>query len=355
MAAKTKIGWTGSTWPVVTGCTHLSEGCDNCYAAKLTSGRLKHLPAYQGLAEGGKFNGQVRLLPDRLDWPAKWRKPRRIFVSDMADLFHEGVPDGYIAQVWDAMGRNQRHTYQILTKRHARLRSWLTRWADQEGDSNADEQAFLTPMPRGPEAVRATYSSGRATLFAGMLDSMGTPPEGCAYPLYDWMEGWRFWGRDLFNVHVGVSAENQKWYDIRWKALAGAPAAVRYISAEPLLGPIDLGLDHSGHASDDVNGLPNVRICMDCSAGEGEAEVPAYHRPAGEPKPDWVIAGGESGPGHRPMDIAWLESIANQCRMASIPLFVKQDSGPRAGQQGRIPDDIWALKQFPGDRVVAVS
>lgn len=349
MADKTKIGWTDATWPVMTGCTHVSEGCDHCYAAKLTSGRLRHQAAYEGLADGGKFNGQVRLLPERLEWPYRWKRPRRIFVADMGDLFHEGVPDGYIAQVWDVMGQNQQHTYQVLTKRHARLRSWVSRWADRTGDGEA-----RWPMPRGPEAFRASaYASGRSQLFLAMLESMGTPPEGCAYPLYDWMEGWIAWPTALFNVHLGVSAENQKWFDIRWKALAGTPAAVRYVSAEPLLGPIDLGLDHKGHRTDQVNPWPHIATCLDCSAGEGEAEVAAYHRPAGEPKPDWVIAGGESGPGYREMDLAWLESVANQCRMASIPLYVKQDSGPRAGQQGRIPDDLWSLKQFPGEAVTS--
>ena len=125
MSDNTKIGWTDASWPIVTGCTHISEGCDHCYAAKLTGGRLKHLPAYEGLAEGGRFNGQVRCLPDRMGWPYKWRKPRRIFVSDMADLFHKSVPDGFIAWAWDVMGQNQQHTYQVLTKRHARMRSWM--------------------------------------------------------------------------------------------------------------------------------------------------------------------------------------------------------------------------------------
>jgi protein gp37 len=318
MADKTLIGWTDSSWPVVTGCEHLSEGCDNCYAARLTSGRLKHLPAYAGLAENGRFNGTVRCLPDRLDWPAKWRKPRRIFVSDMADLFHRDVPDGYIARVWDVMGRNQEHTYQVLTKRHARLRSWVRDWADTSGDRDGDKASGMPPMPRGPAALRASaYTSGRSRLFTEMLDSMGDPPEGCAYPLYDWMEGWRFWPRELFNVWLGVSAENQKWADIRVPALLDTPAAVRYVSAEPLLGPI------------------RMRASLMVGA-------------ALDPKPgiNWVIVGGESGPGHRPMDIAWLESIVSQCRDAGVPVFVKQDSGPRAGQQGRIPDELW-IKEFP--------
>jgi protein gp37 len=329
---KTKISWTDASWPVVTGCTHISEGCDNCYAARLTSGRLKHLPAYEGLAEHGRFNGHVRLLPDRLDWPAKWRKPRRIFVSDMADLFHDKVPDGFIARVWDVMGQNQQHTYQILTKRHARMKSWLTRWADQAGDGDSGRPDGFPPLPRGPEAVRGAYSSGRARLFADMLDSMGTPPEGCAYPLYDWMEGWRFWGRDLFNVWGGVSAENQKWFDIRGQALLDTPLAVRWVSCEPLLGPIDLT---------DCGGVNAIE--KDWTGGP----PPLAGTGARHPLVDWVVIGGESGPGHREMDVDWLVNLAGQCQDAGVPVFVKQDSGPRSGMQGRIPDDVWQLKQFP--------
>lgn len=318
MSDNTSIGWTDATWPVVTGCTHLSEGCDHCYAAKLTGGRLRHLPAYEGLADKGRFNGTVRLLPDRLDWPARWRNPRKVFVSDMADLFHDGVPDGYIARVWDVMGRNQQHTFQVLTKRHARMRTWLTRWADQAADRHGDRDNGMPPMPRGPEAVRAAYSGGRARLFADMLDSMGDPPEGAAYPLYDWMEGQRFWGRDLFNVWCGVSVENQKWADIRIPSLLDTPAAVRFLSCEPLLGPVRL------HTS--------LMVGIACEPPDGIG---------------WVIVGGESGPGHRPMDIGWLEAIVAQCRDAGVPVFVKQDSGPRAGQQGRIPDELW-IHEFPG-------
>jgi protein gp37 len=311
MSDNTKIGWTDASWPVVTGCTHLSEGCDNCYAAKLTSGRLRHLPAYAGLAEGGKFNGTVRCLPGRMGQPYRWRKPRRIFVSDMADLFHESVPDGFIAWVWDVMGQNQQHTFQVLTKRHARMRSFARRWADHAEDGRPK-------IVRGPDATAEAHPSGRGQLFAAMLREMGTPPEGCAYPTFDWMDGQRWWPSDLFNVHMGVSAENQKWADIRIPSLLETPAAVRFISAEPLLGPIDI-----------------ERFLWD-----GDRDAPGGL--------SWVIAGGESGPGHRPMGIGWLESIVSQCRDAGVPVFVKQDSGPRAGQQGRIPDDLW-IHEFPGD------
>src|SRR5450755_1660551 len=132
MSAKSNIEWTrgddgtpGASWPVTAGCDHISEGCENCYAATLTSGRLKHQPAYAGLAEKGRFNGTVRCLPERLDWPLRWRKPRRIFVCSMSDLFHEAVPDDFISQVFDVMEEASRHTFQVLTKRHARMRSFM--------------------------------------------------------------------------------------------------------------------------------------------------------------------------------------------------------------------------------------
>lgn len=264
MSDGTKIGWTDASWPVVTGCTHLSEGCDNCYAAKLTGGRLKHLPAYAGLAEKGRFNGTVRMLPDRLDWPLHWRKPRKVFVSDMADLFHEAVPTTYIAQVFDVMRDAPQHTFQVLTKRHARMRS-LARSA-----------------------------------------ALG--------------EGW-----PLPHVWMGVSVENERWADIRIPALLDTPAAVRFLSCEPLLGPIRMRASLL------------VGAALEPRGGIG-----------------WVIAGGESGPGHRVMDIGWLEAIVGQCRDAGVPVFVKQDSGPRAGQQGRIPDDLW-VHEFPAAAAVITA
>jgi protein gp37 len=324
MADNSKIGWTSATWPVVTGCTHISEGCDHCYAAKLTSGRLKHWPEYAGLAENGRFNGQVRCLPDRLTWPYKWRKPRRIFVSDMADLFHESVPDGFIAWVWDVMGQNQQHTFQVLTKRHARMRSFAKRWADHAEQGSPK-------LVRGPDATAEAHPSGRGQLFAAMLREMGDPPEGCAYPTFDWMEGQRWWPSDLFNVWMGVSAENQRWADIRVPSLLDTPAAVRFVSAEPLLGPIDL------------HWVAGINALEEDWAGSAAGGTGAPH-----PLLNWVIVGGESGPGHRQMDIGWLESIVTQCRDAGVPVYVKQDSGPRAGQQGRIPDDLW-IHEFPDD------
>jgi protein gp37 len=291
---KSAIEWTDASWPVITGCTHISTGCDHCYAAKLTSTRLRHLPEYAGLAENGRFNGTVRLLTDRLDWPLKWRKPRRIFVSDMADLFHRDVPDGFIACVFAVMARTPQHTYQVLTKRHARMKSLL----------NSEEfwnQMWLAAMVRG-------------------WDLEGTP---CPLP----------------NVHLGVSAEDQRWADIRIPALLDTPAAVRFISAEPLLGPIDLhGPIVNGHR-------PRLTYWLDGRPGWG----PEQREPNGlitqeltvGPSLAWVIAGGESGPGARPVHPDWIRSLRDQCQASGVPFFFKQ-----WGEWGPAP---WRVEREPGE------
>lgn len=279
MSDGTKISWTDASWPVTAGCEHVSDGCEHCYAAKLTSGRLKHLPAYSGLAEKGRFNGKIRLLPDRLDWPLHWRKPRKIFVADMSDLFYDEVPNDYIAQVFAVMGAARQHTFQILTKRHGRMRSLLS------------SEDFARQVLTWETATMRAHDSRPRVI-----------------PREEW---------PLPNVWVGVSAENEKWASIRGIALLETPAAVRFLSCEPLLGPIRMRASLMvGMALTPKNGI------------------------------DWCIAGGESGPGHRPMDIAWLESIVGQCKDAGVAVWVKQDSGPRAGQQGRIPDDLW-IHEFP--------
>lgn len=290
MADKTGIEWANATWNPTTGCDRVSPGCDHCYALTMAA-RLKKMGSAKYQRDGNPATSGpgfgVSVHEDVLEQPWRWKRPRRIFVNSMSDLFHEEVPDGFIARVWDVMGQNQQHTYQILTKRHARMKSWVTRWADTSGDRIANlAGGCMPPMPRGPEPVRNAYTSGRARLFADMLDSMGEPPEGCAYPLYDWMEGWRFWERELFNIWLGVSVENQKWADIRIPALVETPAAVRFLSCEPLLGPVDL--------------TPWLRSI------------------------DWVIVGGESGPDARPMHPDWPLSIRDQCVAAGVPFFYKQ-------------------------------
>lgn len=280
MADKTTIEWTDASWPVVTGCDHISEGCDNCYAAKLTSGRLKHLPAYAGLAENSRFNGQVRILEDRLDWPLKWRKGRKIFVSDMADLFHAKVPTDFITDVFAVMALTPQHTFQVLTKRHARLRSLLS------------DPAFW-------------YQVGRKARHRGYSDRRAANHLGDGSNIYD-VATWEN-RRHLPNAWIGVSVETQRWADIRIPVLLDTPAAVRWISAEPLLGPVDLT---------NVAGINAVE--PDWMGG------PTGGTGAPHPLLDWVVAGGESGPGARPMHPDWARSLRDQCQAARVPFLFKQ-------------------------------
>lgn len=266
MADKSGIEWTEATWNPIVGCTHVSPGCDNCYAAREASGRLKHLPLYAGLATAGKFTGEVRLVPERLGQPLRWRKPRRVFVNSMSDLFHETVPDEFIAQVFAVMAFAPQHSFQVLTKRHGRLQSLLnnrTWWT----------KAF----------ARACADLNMPTARTSWMWDINTGP---AYALR--------------NVWLIVSVENQQWAGIRIPALRNTPAAVRGLSCEPLLGPLhDL----------DLTGI------------------------------SWVICGGESGPGARPMHPDWARGLRDQCVAAGVPFFLKQWGEWCYSDQ--MPEDTW--------------
>ncbi|HXR67613.1 MAG TPA: phage Gp37/Gp68 family protein [Dermatophilaceae bacterium] len=233
MSPATAIEWTrgddgspGCTWNPVTGCDRTSPGCDHCYALTLAK-RLKAMgqPHYQNDGDprtsGPGF--AVTVHPDALDLPHRWGKPRRIFVNSMSDLFHPDVPSAFIGAVWDTMHATQRHTYQILTKRPQRMAALLR-----------------------------------------------TAVTGTAEP--------------LDNVWLGTSIESDR-YTFRADHLRNTPAAVRFLSCEPLLGPLP---------SLDLTGI------------------------------DWVIVGGESGPGARPMWPNWVQDIRDRCIEAGIAFFFKQ-------------------------------
>lgn len=252
----TTIEWTrgddgsrGKTWNPVTGCEKVSPGCDHCYAETLSE-RFRGTPGHY--FENG-FDVQLR--PDKLDLPLRWRKPRKVFVNSMSDLFHDSVPADYIIDVFAVMAKAKQHTFQVLTKRHARMRSLLS------DGGFAREMWYRLGIVEYPE----------------VLDEVWPLP----------------------NVWLGVSAEGQKWADIRIPALLDTPAAVRFISAEPLLGPITLSGDALGHyyggdPREDITGL------------------------------DWVIVGGESGPKARPMHPDWARSLRDQCVDAGMPFHFKQ-------------------------------
>lgn len=268
------IEWTQETWNPVVGCTHVSEGCEHCYAAREASGRLKTHPIYAGLAEGGRFTGEVRLLPERLDQPLRWRRPRVVFVNSMSDLFHDEVPDEFIEQVFVVMARTPWHTYQVLTKRPGRMASLLNR----------------------PDVGR-TFIVNRA---ASELSDAGLAPfQGSHVPPWP-----------LPNVWLGTSVENQRWADVRIPKLLDTPAAVRFLSCEPLLGPVTF---------EGLAGWPDAPALV-----------------------DWVIVGGESGPKARPMHPNWARSLRDQCVAAGVDFFFKQwgEWGPLAGSGAKDPTPV---------------
>ncbi|WP_280381019.1 DUF5131 family protein [Nocardia wallacei] len=279
----TKIEWTrgddgtaGETWNVVTGCTRISEGCEHCYIERTPPMRMAHR-RFDGPQIGATTG--VQLHPERLGRPLRWRSPRRVFVNSMSDLFHEDIPAEYIARVWAMMAATPQHTYQILTKRPARMR------------------ALIQDDPQD------------------LLEELLTEDEAGA--LYD--APW-----PLPNVWLGVSTESQRWADIRIPQLLDTPAAVRWISAEPLLGPVDLTKWIPGRCTCQPRGsLPPIE-------GVHWNGCPAL----GYRDLDWVVVGGETGPGARPMQEEWARSLRGQCAAAGVPFFLKQAGTVLAKQWG---------------------
>lgn len=275
MSTSTGIEWTEATWNPIRGCSIVSEGCRNCYAMRQAHRMNHHRGAYEGLTKmtptGPKWTGKVRTVPELLDLPLRWRKPRRVFVNSMSDLFHEDVPDEFIEQVFVVMARASHHTFQVLTKRPQGMLSLLS-------DSGT----------RNVIVNRAT---------AHNVEDFGV---GAPNPQPNW---------PLPNVWLGVSVENQETADERIPALLATPAAVRWLSCEPLLGPLDL----TDPLSD---GIPTSEQMQGPSS--------LYFIRHGAPRIDWIVVGGESGPGARPFDLSWARDIVGQCQRASVPVFVKQ-------------------------------
>lgn len=347
------IAWTDSTWNPVRGCTRVSEGCRNCYAERMAARFSGPGQPYDGLARmteaGPRWTGKVRLVLEHLYDPLRWKRPRRIFVNSMSDLFHEALTDGEILRVFAVMARARQHVFQVLTKRPERMRAWTRRWMDLKGE--ADEPR----LARGPAATRRAHPSGRGQMFAEMLESMGEPPAGAAYPTFDWMEGMRWWLQDPAaiwrNVWLGVSVEDQATADERIPLLMDTPAAIRFVSYEPALGPVDFtGLT----APDAVSGAKRGHATFDVVGGSavyptGDPECSEQGYPI--PRLDWIIAGGESGPGARPMHPDWVASTVRQCREAGVACFVKQLGAWRAMLWGGTPtakDGNWGTLDAGG-------
>ena len=256
MSANTSIAWTEKSWNPVVGCTKVSAGCVNCYAHR------EHNRIHQLWKDGRRpsapqqyhrpFN-EIQLMPQRLEDPKRWRKPTMIFVNSWSDLFHEAVPQEFIEQVLDVIAACPRHTFQVLTKRPERLYVAMSQWLERN------------EVPK--------------------------------------------------NLWLGVTAENQEQAEKRIPVLLSVPAQIHWVSAEPLLGPMQ------------------IRKWLQPSIERGSSL-------------NWCVTGAESGTGRRPVDPDWVRSLRDQCVEASVPFFFKQWSGYRPKSNGcELDGRIW--HEFP--------
>lgn len=303
-------GFKGESWNPIVGCSLESPGCTNCYAmrkawrlAEISKGKSKGahgLTHYQGLTTktNGKivWTGKVKHGSERLiTAPLRWKKPRMIFVNSMGDLFHEYIPDHEIDRIFAIMALCPQHRFLILTKRHERMREYIS----------------IRNEPANGDTV-----SGRVINQALLLKEL---PHNFLWPLP--------------NVWLGVSAEDQKRANERIPALLATPAALRFISCEPLLGPVDLTALNDGER----DGVTLTFDALNGGAHDGQQSVPGvFANP--DPRLDWVIGGGESGPGARPPHPDWFRDLRDQCAAAGVPFFFKQWGSWRPATKDETPE-----------------
>jgi protein gp37 len=304
----TKIEWTERTWNPIVGCSIVSPGCTNCYAMQMAA-RIERmdpkLEHYRGLTKKVNghvvWTGKINLAPEKtLLEPLSWKKPHTVFVNSMSDLFHEDVPDEWITAVFVVMMVAHEHTFQILTKRSRRMREWMT------APNRAGEMAA---------AIRA---NGLRLGWGGPLleDALGRLAK---------------WPWPPPNVWLGVSCERQQEADERIPDLLATPAALRFVSAEPLLGPIDFTALQSNRQPEEYEAEVTNALTGELF-WEIDGTVSRAMRRTG--KLDWIIVGGESGPGARPMVLGWAKDIVRQCKTAGVPVFVKQLGAEPTNREG---------------------
>lgn len=289
--SKSNIEWTEETWNPVTGCTKVSPGCENCYAmgmsrrcAAMGSAKYDGVVTMEGPV---RWTNVVRCHDDALGLPLQWRKPRRVFVDSMGDLFHKDVPFEFIDQVFGVMARCHLHTFQVLTKRPERAREYFQYLAGR-----AEETRTYLDYQHPVLAYLALVHHEKTSAWMCKPDAWPLP-----------------------NVWLGTSVENQETADRRIPHLLQCSAAVRFLSCEPLLGPVDLRdiarIRRGGQTIIDSLTGRYVNAFSD-----GGPALPAI---------DWVIAGGESGGRKaRPMHPDWVRSLREQCVAAGVPFYFKQ-------------------------------
>lgn len=291
---KSDIAWCTDVWNPTVGCSRASSGCGGCYAERMAH-RLQAMgrPEYQGLTrstpDGPRWTGTVRLVEERLDQPRRWRKPRRIFVDSMSDLFHESLSHRDIARVWRAMEAAPHHQFMVLTKRAERMQEWVTAFRENRRRTDVDPDDY---------------------------------------------------DRVFAHVWLGVSVEDQATADARISLLLDTPATTRLVSAEPLIGPVDFdppGCPQGHQEGWSVGSDGATPFCNECSSemahgwwfGDADRMI------------NWVICGGESGPGARRCDPKWIHDIVQACKANEIACFVKQ-LGSYSAWRGRGTADIEA-------------
>lgn len=322
MATNSNIEWTEATWNPIAGCTPVSSGCLHCYAATMAH-RLDRMgqAKYAGLTvlrNGVRtFNGKINLDESALSIPFSRRKPTMYFVNSMSDLFHKDVPFEFIDKVFAVMALCPQHTFQVLTKRPERMAEYLDSIEHHEGDLSGMDGGYRIGSAAGC-LLDGTWIWGPGKRYRKRIDNFisdthnesgddGDPdidPE-CFYepkPV-PW---------PLPNVWLGTSVENQKAADERIPHLLKCPAAVRFLSCEPLLGPVDLCIPVGCSGCNHPGNVVHRNTCTTCG-GSGQ-----------EPSIDWIIVGGESGPGARPCEVEWIRYVVNQCADIGKACFVKQ-------------------------------
>lgn len=308
----TSIEWTDETWGVAVGCKMVSLGCQNCYAQSFAHRGLSE--RHRGLtvmtSQGPRWNGTARFVPEALAKPLSWRKPRKVFVASMSDLFHDDITNEQIAAVFGVMAACPQHTFQILTKRPERMLAWFD-WVREKADGQeygllhdacGQLSHILDPGERDLDEPPTRFDQAMEALM------------GVEWP--------------LSNVLLGVSCENQEAANKRIPLLRRCPAAAHFVSFEPLLGPIDCdtrwlewlptGPDENGES----NLLPPLR---------------------------WGIVGSESGRGARWMETEWARSLVDQLIAAGIAVFTKQIANEydrKGGKPEHWPAGEWP-RQFP--------
>jgi protein gp37 len=314
MGEISKIGWTKSTWNPVLGCSKVSEGCHNCYAETLA---LRY--GWSKKPWAARFADEnVVLKPGKLTLPLtpKWDEPRMVFVNSLSDVFHPNIPDDYVDMMWGVMALASQHTYQILTKRPDRMRDYMKGLTTGRIKRGAVAALKPTKIDTGINNIMELLPKKHQDTLTALTDPV------------------------LPNVWMGTSVELQKWVDPRVSALVDTPARIRFLSCEPLLGPLDL-----------MDWLEPTTDSCTCGVPENMAHL-GHESFCGrlESKISWVIVGGESGAKRRPFKMEWARDIKEQCEATGTAFFMKQIGAFKSGQHEYVSEadgSCWEWRQFP--------